>query len=221
MPIVSRSKYAWLVVALALINSPQLGAREKFPQVSEDGLQLQEHTKLRAVYLKPGASLAKYDRVAILDCYVAFRKNWERDYNNEAMGLNQRITQKDIDRIKQQLADEFRKVFTKELQDKGYQVVDDAAADVLIVRPAIIDLDITAPDTMSPGMEVTLVASAGEMTLYMELYDSLSSELLARVIDPEGKHAISAASAWRPTESPTRRMQIAYYASGLTSSARI
>ena len=166
-------------------------------------------------------SLARYDRVAILDCYVAFRKNWERDYNNEAMGLNQRITQKDIDRIKQQLADEFRKVFTKELQDKGYQVVDDAAADVLIVRPAIIDLDITAPDTMSPGMEVTLVASAGEMTLYMELYDSLSSELLARVIDPEGKHAISAASAWRPTESPTRRMQIAYYASGLTSSARI
>ena len=51
MPIVSRSKYAWLVVALALINSPQLGAREKFPQVSEDGLQLQEHTKLRAVWL--------------------------------------------------------------------------------------------------------------------------------------------------------------------------
>ena len=34
-------------------------------------------------------------------------------------------------------------------------------------------------------MERTFVASAGEMTLYMELYDSLTSDKIAEVIDAQ------------------------------------
>ena len=34
-------------------------------------------------------------------------------------------------------------------------------------------------------MTRTFVASAGQMTLYMEMYDSATSTLIARVIDPE------------------------------------
>jgi len=56
---------------------------------------------------------------------------------------------------------------------------------VLVLRPAIINLDISVPDAMERIDEVTLAASAGQMTLYMELYDSTTNELLARVIDPE------------------------------------
>lgn len=60
-----------------------------------------------------------------------------------------------------------------------------AAEDVLVLRPAIINLDITAPDTMSPGMTRTFTASAGEMTLYMEFFDSTTSAILGRVVDAE------------------------------------
>ena len=40
------------------------------------------------------------------------------------------------------------------------------------------------PNDWDPG-EQTYSASAGQMTLYLELYDSVTSTLLARVIDPE------------------------------------
>jgi len=36
-----------------------------------------------------------------------------------------------------------------------------------------------------PMMETTIVASSGEMTLYLELYDGLSDTLIGRIIDPE------------------------------------
>jgi hypothetical protein len=38
---------------------------------------------------------------------------------------------------------------------------------------------------MSPGMNRTYVASAGSMTLYLELYDGATGDIIARVIDPE------------------------------------
>ncbi|MGH8034963.1 MAG: DUF3313 family protein [Lysobacterales bacterium] len=142
-------------------------------------------TKAYAVYAKPGTSLAQYDKVKLLDCYVQFVDNYQREYNMNEVGLQGRISTQDMENIKQGLAAEFRKVFTEVLQKGGQQIVDDVGPDVLLLRPAIINLDVTAPDTMSAGMSRTYVTSAGQMTLYMEMYDSATSELLVRVIDPQ------------------------------------
>jgi len=158
---------------------------KKLPKTTHDGLVLVEHTKVRAVYMKPGASLAQYNRVVILDCYVAFAKNWQRDYNDEVVGLAGRIDTQEMDRMKTWLAAEFKKVFTKQLEAKGFPVVTEGGTDVLILRPAIINLEVAAPDVMTPGMSETFVASAGQMTLYLELYDSVTSDIIARIIDPE------------------------------------
>ena len=38
---------------------------------------------------------------------------------------------------------------------------------------------------MTPGMTTTFVASAGSMTLYMDLYDGKTQAIIGRVIDPE------------------------------------
>jgi hypothetical protein len=115
---------------------------------------------------------------------VSFEKNWQRDYNRDAIGLDGRVSDNDVKAIKKRVADEFKVVFTNELDTKGgYAVVDHAAADVLVLRPAIINLVVNAPDTNSVGMNRTYVASAGQMTLYLELYDSVSSDIIARIID--------------------------------------
>jgi len=63
--------------------------------------------------------------------------------------------------------------------------VDHTGDDVLIVRPALINLDVTAPDVQSASMTRTYVSSAGSMTLYMELYDSVTGDIIAKVMDPE------------------------------------
>ena len=55
----------------------------------------------------------------------------------------------------------------------------------MIVRPAIIDLDVNAPDVRSAGRTNSFTTSAGSMTLYLELYDSETDDLLAKALDPK------------------------------------
>jgi hypothetical protein len=175
-----------IIVALLLVMAATLAvAKDDFPAVSHDGLHLMPDTKLRAVYMKPGADLSEYDRVTLLDCYVAFRKNWKREHNEEEP-FDQRVSDKDMKEISSRVAKEFNKEFTKVLSTEGgHQVVADAGDGVLILRPAIINLEVTAPDLMTADMSQTMVASAGSMTLYLELYDGKTQSIIARIIDPE------------------------------------
>jgi hypothetical protein len=168
------------------------------PEVSKDGLHLLKDTKARVVYAKPGATLEPYTKVMLVDCFVAFRDDYQHDYNLDQMGLSGRITDKDIEKIKENLADEFKKKFTEVLTKSGHPVVDETGPDVLLLRPAIINLYIEAPDVRS-GFSRVIVDSAGQMTLYMELYDSATSTLLARVVDPQADDKAFAQVANRAT----------------------
>lgn len=176
---------ACVCAGLALVYAPAADARDKPPEVSADGLHLQTSTGSRVVYVKPGASLAQYKRVAILECEVALEKNWQKNYNDTVRGLEGRVKDSDVERIKRDLAAECMKVFSEELQQGGYQVVDVAAPDVLVLRPGLINVSINAPDLMTAGVSATVVRSAGQMTLFLELFDSTSKTLLARVLDAQ------------------------------------
>lgn len=183
-----RARIVWLAaiaVATAMFCLPAIAKKEQLPEVDKDGLHLLNDTKVAVAYAKPGATLDKYTKVKLLDCFVEFQKDWQRDYNMNEIGLDGRVTDKDAQEIKTRLAAQFKKVFTKELTKKGYPVVDDVGPDVLLLRPALINVDVAAPDLMTAGIERTYVRSAGNMTLYMEMYDSATSTLLARVADPQ------------------------------------
>jgi len=171
------------IMALAL--STTAIAKDKLPKTSHDGLTLTKHTKHTAVYVKRGETLEGYDKVMMTDVHVAFKKNWQRDYNRKEISLSAQVSDKDVEKIKNRLAVEFKVVFTEQLEKGGYPVVTTTGKHVLLLRPAIINLDITAPDTDKSGMSTQFVASAGEMTLFLELYDSMTSAIIARVIDSE------------------------------------
>lgn len=177
---------ATLIACLAGITMlaalPLSADKTELPEITEDGLHLLEDSKLAIVYVEPGASLAGYNGVKLLDAYVAFKKNWMRDQRkNSANPLS--VTTNDVEKIKDNLAKEFQAVFVEALQDAGYRVTDEAAEDVLLVRPAIINLDVTAPDTAKAGRSYSMTSSAGEMTLYLELYDSVTGDLIAKAMD--------------------------------------
>jgi len=138
-------------------------------------------SKLALVYVEPGADLSRYDRILLATPYVAFRKNWQRDQNR--MWQNKKVSTDDMERIKTELAGLFTDVFSKTLGDAGYRLVSEAGEDVLLIRPAIVNLDIVAPDTHSPGITQSYSETAGEMTLYMELYDSVTGDLIAKALD--------------------------------------
>jgi hypothetical protein len=190
MNVQSKNRMLGLVASLglAVLLAPAgvLAAKDPPPEVSPDGLHLTKSTKNRVVYVKPGATLAQYERLAILDPLVEFEKDWQDDYNRSRSGLEGRVSDDDVAKMKERLGAEFKKVFIAELQgDGGYQVVDVAAPDVLVLRPALLNVEVNAPDVMTSGIEHTVVRSAGQMTLYLELWDSASNTLLARVMDAQ------------------------------------
>ena len=52
------------------------------PTTTPDGLELVSSDKHSAVYIKPDAQLTIYETFGVVPCKVAFRKNWQRDYNS-------------------------------------------------------------------------------------------------------------------------------------------
>ena len=170
-----------LAIIAAAAGAPLL-AEEKVPEVTHDGLHLVPDSKVAIAWVRPDAELDGYDKFMIGEVEVAFRQNWLRDHKRQNIYS---VTPKDMEKIKQAAAELFREVFVRELEaDGGYPVVDAADAGVLRLRPAMVDLDVAAPDTgRQPGRMRTFVTSAGSAALFLEIYDSVSGEILARVLD--------------------------------------
>ena len=169
-----------LAVVSLIIMGNHTVAEDQIPTVTVDGLQLIKDTNLSLVYAQPGVDLSQYDKIYLSDAYVAFKKNWKRNQNRNSP---HKITSDDMAKIKAELSLLFHDVFTKTLEDGGYELVTERAEDVLLVKPAIINLNIIAPDTRQAGMVRTYAESAGEMTLYLELYDSVTGDLIAKALD--------------------------------------
>lgn len=202
-PLLSRST-SWLLAtcaALALVSAcnttmpassgaAQSGAAATVgagaaQKVLPNGLHLVSQTSTRLVYVRPGVSFAKYTKVQILPCFVSMKPGWQEQYNQTVSTLGNMVTDTDVQNIKNLLAAQFNKVFTTELTQAGYPVVDAAAPDVLLLRPALLDVQVTQPDMASSSFTDATVSSAGSAKLYLELWDPVSKTILARVIDAQ------------------------------------
>ena len=146
-----------------------------------DGLVRQPNTRLDAVFLRPDAEIPSYANIILAPAAVQFARNW--DPNRGGRSNSRRLDTADIVAIKENLATTFAEIFREELTAGGYQIVTEPGPDTLLVVPALIDIYVTAPDTMSPGRSRTYTANSGRMTLVLEVRDSVTGETLARVVD--------------------------------------
>ncbi|MEM8563396.1 MAG: DUF3313 family protein [Pseudomonadota bacterium] len=177
-------------IALFALLSPMLllagcASSSSAPE-TYDGLVLVPDTKFGQVYLLPGADLASYSEYGLDKCEVAFKKNWLRNQNNSRIDLGNRVTQKDVDRIKDTLGAECETYFREALETPpAYPLVENFSdgENVLVLRPSIINLDISAPDTRSAGMQRSYTTQAGEMTLVLEMLDGTTGQMLVRIVD--------------------------------------
>ena len=170
-----------VTLLLATAVTAPAWAKKSLPAVNDEGMELVKDSKLATVYADPGADLSIYSKVWLKDATVAFRKNWQRDQNRGVSSL--RVKTSDMERIQESVATTFREVFTQELIDGGYELAEEAGPDVLMVSPAIIDLDVHAPDVRGASRVYSYSESAGEMTLKLELFDSITNDKVARAAD--------------------------------------
>ena len=177
-----------------------------------------DDARVAAAYIDPDADFSVFKRVMILDTFVAFQSGWERDQRRGTRGT--RISARDIDRIKTRVSELFNSVLIEVLEaDDGYDVVSEAGDDVLLIRAAIIDLDITAPDVSSPGRSTTFTADSGAATLYIELYDSVSGQIIGRAIDRQAARSAGHTMTWtnRATNTADARRVFRRWADRLRS----
>jgi hypothetical protein len=167
------------IVLLAGVAAP-VWAKKNLPEVNDEGMMLVKDSDLATVYADPGADLGIYTRIWLEDATVAFKKNWQRDQNR---GHSIKVRNSDMDRITEDVATIFSEVFTEALTKGGYELATEAGADVLVAKPAIVDLDVVAPDIPHAGMTRNYSESAGEMTLNLELFDSLTGDKIAKATD--------------------------------------
>ena len=184
------------VLAAALCAACANDTSPRNLEVTHDGLERVANSTLERAWVKPGVDFSQYTEVGLLDAFVSFRRNWRVNH--------QGIRTRDMERITSTLSDEFRQVFTESLESGGYPVVEEPADHVLLIRPAIIDLDVAAPDTRSAGRSNSFTASPGAMTLVIELFDSVSNEILARAIDRQRARSPGNNIQW--TTSGTNRV---------------
>lgn len=175
-----RISLSLLSLLLSFAAITPVWAKKDLPAVNDEGMELVKNSELATVYADPGADLSIYNRVMLLDATVAFKKNWKRDQNR---GNALKVKDSDMEKIQAEVADVFREVFTKELVDGGYAMADAPGEDVLLVKPAIVDLDVSAPDIRSSSVTRSFSESAGEMTLNLELFDSVTNDKIAKATD--------------------------------------
>jgi hypothetical protein len=174
-----RNELALIAAGLLLFSGSAANAAEG--ELYEN-LETVEGAKAALVEIDPNADFGVYKRVALLDTQVAFRSGWER--SQRKAGSRVGVSQDEIERIRTGVADLFQEVFTEVLEaNDGYEIVDVAGEDVLLIRPAIIDLNISAPDTGGSFSSRTYSNNTGTATLYVELFDSVSGQILGRAAD--------------------------------------
>lgn len=150
---------------------------------SWDGLVQVESKNFDVAYLAPGADFRSYTKIMVDAPEVAFQKNWLRQYNDDVTDLSQRISDDEAREMLAKVQSGFQEIFTQAYVEGGYQVVTTPAADVVRLRTGVLNISVTAPDTMSPGRSVTVSSDAGSATFIIEARDSMSGAILGRAVD--------------------------------------
>jgi hypothetical protein len=188
---------ATLATAL-LLGACQTTRPSPIDEVSlREGLVRVENRTVDAVYRRPEAKFAVYSKFLLQPIDVQFAKNWDPGRSGSAL---YDMHEPDREKIKSELALVFAEVVQRDLEKGGYPIVTQAAADVLELRAAIVNLYITAPDVsmQTAGRSKVYTADAGEMTLILQLHDSVTGQLLARAYD---RQAGLESGAWTWTTS--------------------
>ena len=172
---------ALLALCIAASSATALAADAKLEEaMAQGGLEKIKVKGIELAYARPGAKLSAYDKVIVDPVKVEFARDWKPKKTGSSLAL----PEEDRERIRSSVAKAVHEEFVRELSSKStYQVVTSPGPGVLRVKPDIMNLYVSAPDTASASRSRTYVSSAGRMTLLAELSDSASGEVQARVVD--------------------------------------
>jgi len=175
----------WLAIASGAALIAAAGVPAFGQDARADGLVRASSTRFDEVYLRPGTDFRGYTKVMFDPAaQVTFARDWQRDLNNQRIAVLQGTSDHEAAEIAAKYRAGFNDAFVGSFTRGGYEIATAPGKDVLTVSIRLADLWINAPETVTmalPGR--TYTSSAGYGTLVLELRDSTTGALLARVTD--------------------------------------
>ena len=142
-------------------------------EITADGLERVPSRASGGVFRAPGAPFTQYKRVIVEPLTIAFVKGWEARHED--------FPAEDLARLRTDAARDFREAFARVLIHQGaYSFADDPAPDVLMISPAVVDLDIPAPE-IRPSDKHVLTTRSVAMRIAGDLRDAATGKLVGRV----------------------------------------
>lgn len=173
--------YAFLMVLATSPLSCEAMAGSSAPEQSTDGLDLVKKDRHGEVYLDTTANWSGLTGIQLDKATVEFNKYWARD---QKIRYGNRPTKENMERIKSDLSELLDEVFREELpKNDAFTISDTSGENVMRITPKITNLNIYAPDRMRDYIGSSFADSKGSMTLELEIYDSVSGTLIARIVD--------------------------------------
>lgn len=150
------------------------------PPATWEGLELRSSSQDGALYVRPDFRAPRYRTVVIDPLAVAPDKDWMpvRDVRTGVVIARHPASTEELLYIEDRLGAALRETFVRELAASGYRVLDRPQDDTLRVSCGLANVNIDTPAT---GMG--RLREDDSMTLVADLYDGLSGQLVARIID--------------------------------------
>lgn len=146
-------------------------------EVTIDGLHKLDNTIVQLAYAKPDMDLTPYTAFMLDPATVAYNTDPQGRRRGNTSDANFELTAEQMESLKEIFHEQLVEALTK---DDGYDLVTAPAENVLRLSASLLDLVVKIPTERTGGRSRTYAASYGEVTLVLELYDSMSGEILAR-----------------------------------------
>lgn len=146
-----------------------------------DGLYPVKGGSADAAWARPGADISKYSKIMLQGVGIEYRPGGESGRLHYSRSSNDHfeLTEKQ----KAKFEEILREAFLKELaKSEHFTIVNEAGPDVLLIRGGLLDVVSYVPPTPIGRTEIFL-SRVGEATLVLEVRDSVSEAIIARVVD--------------------------------------
>jgi len=170
---------ALLTMAACSSNPPPLPTIAPGQEVTIDGLYQMDNTVFALGYAKPDLDLSQYTAFILDPVEVAYKKD-PGNRRRTSPDQNFALSEQQMAELKQIYQDEVEEALT---ENDGVELVSRPAPNVARITPYLIDLIVRVPTDRPGGRGGIYAASYGEVTMVIELRDSQSGEILARVAD--------------------------------------
>ena len=164
------------VTAFAATFAPDLDRA-----VATPGLNRVQARYLDVAYVRPGISLAGYDRILVEPVDVGFRSGWQPRRTASTL----RLDADERDQLRLGAAQAVQRAFVQELQQGALKLTDQPGPGVLRITPHVVGLYLTDTGIPTPAPRRVYVSTIGEATFIAELSDAGTGEVLARLGDRE------------------------------------